>query len=401
MKATRVFQIAALLIVIVAVVQVGWWVLDQHDYTVEKVRNERVLYAQQVSAAEEMLEAGVTPERVSQLLPDLAIPDGAAGAPRPGLSAPVDASGAADASPLESRVTVSTRVNEALASERDKRLNQYTWESVFFLFALCVCIAVIWRALRAEAKVVQEQDSFLALVSHQFKTPLASLQLSLETMAIRQLSPEQSRTLIDRMLADLARMVAMVSQILDSVRLERGRVALKREPLELAGAVTRVVSQLEDRARHDRVEIVTGIPRGVEVLADPLALDVVVRNLIENALAAIAPGGGRIAIDACRVDGEVELTVRDSGVGFKQADRALLFRKFSRLHAGSGGNQGTGLGLFIVNRLMQLAGGRVAAHSEGEGCGATFTLAWPAAPVETPSPQASHARGAGQGGGAR
>ncbi len=363
MKATRVFQIAALLIVIVAVVQVGWWVLDLHDYTVEKVRNERTLYAQQVSAAEELLKAGVPAPRVVTLLPNLEVRGDSAGAP----------------------VVVAARVNEALASERDKRLNQYSWESAFFLFALLLCTAVIWRALRAQAHVLQEQDSFLALVSHQFKTPLASLQLSLETMAIRQLSPEQSRKLIDRMLADLARMVAMVSQILDSVRLERGRVALKREPLELAGAVARVVAQLEERARNDRIEITTEVPRGIEVLADPLALDVVVRNLLENALAAVSPGGGgTIAIGARRLNDEVELTVSDSGVGFTPADRALLFRKFSRLHAGSGASQGTGLGLFIVNRLMQLAGGRVAAHSEGEGRGAQFVLAWPAAPVEKP-----------------
>ena len=378
MKATRVFQIAALLIVIVAVVQVGWWVLDQHDYTVEKVRNERTLYAQQVGAAQELLRAGVPADRIGKLLPDLAIESDSRAA------TPVDGGAAAEPRPPGPRVTVAPRVNEALANERDKRLNQYAWESVFFLFALGVCIAVIWRALRAEAHVLQEQDSFLALVSHQFKTPLASLQLSLETMAIRQLSAEQSRTLIDRMLADLARMVAMVSQILDSVRLERGRVALKREPLELAGAVSRVVGQLEDRMRQEQVEISTDLPRGLEVLADPLALDVVVRNLIENAIAAIAPAGaGSIALYARRIDGEVELTIRDSGVGFRPADRTLLFRKFSRLHS-STGNQGTGLGLFIVNRLMQLAGGRVSAHSDGEGRGAAFVLAWPAAPQERP-----------------
>jgi len=363
MKATRVFQIAALLTVIVAVVQVGWWALDQHNRTVEKVRNERLLYSQQVAAAEELLKADVPAEKVARILPGLTVRGESAIAPSAGDAA----------SP---RVSVAARVNEALATERDEKLNQYAWESVFFLFALGVCIAVIWRALRAETKVVQEQDSFLALVSHQFKTPLASLQLSLETMAIRQLSPEQSRTLIDRMLADLARMTAMVSQILDSVRLERGRVALKREPLELAGAVSRVVSQLEDRARHDRIEIKVEIPRDTGVLADPLALDVVVRNVLENALAAVAArSGGTIAIDARRANGEVELSVRDTGVGFDRKFATELFEPFTQAEQGvDRPNGGLGLGLSIASRLATLQGGALTAVSAGLRQGATFTL---------------------------
>jgi signal transduction histidine kinase len=266
-----------------------------------------------------------------------------------------------------------------------RRINQYAWEGAFFLLALAVCIGVIARALSAEAKVIQEQDNFLALVSHQFKTPLASLQLSLETMAMRTLSPEQARTLIDRMLSDLGRMEAMVTQILESVRLERGRVDLRREPLDLSGAVTRVVAQFEERAHKDNIAITTDIARGLYVLTDPLALDVVVRNLLENAIAAITPvGGGTITFVARRSEQEVELAVRDSGVGFRPADGVRLFEKFTRLHPGGGSSYyGTGLGLFIVRRLMQLAGGRVSAHSEGVGQGAKFVLTWPVAPAES------------------
>src|SRR5689334_10234733 len=120
MKATRVFQIAALLIVIVAVVQVGWWVLDQHNYTVQKVRSERALYTQQVGAAEEMLRAGVAPDRVARLLPDLTLQG--AGADQAGRRA-----GAAGTETSNVRVAVSPAINDALASERDRRLNQYAW----------------------------------------------------------------------------------------------------------------------------------------------------------------------------------------------------------------------------------------------------------------------------------
>jgi signal transduction histidine kinase len=203
-------------------------------------------------------------------------------------------------------------------------------------------------------------------------------------MAIRTLSPEQSRTLIDRMLADLTRMTAMVTQILESNRLERGRIDLKIEPIELSSAVERVISHLDVRAFKEKITISADIARDMVVMADPLSLDVVVRNLLENAVAAVTPvGGGTISLTARRLDGEIELSVKDTGVGFRPSDGARLFEKFTRLHPGGGSSYfGTGLGLYIVRRLMQLTGGRVSAHSEGVGQGAKFVLSWPVAPAE-------------------
>jgi signal transduction histidine kinase len=358
MKATRVFQLTALALVVVAAVQAGWWLIDQRSYAIEKVRDVRALYTQQIVAAQAMLDSGTSPEQVRSMLPGVAVNG--------------------------KRAALSPEVDQMLMSEERRRINQYAWEGGFFLLALALCNGVIFRALRAEARVRQEQDNFLALVSHQFKTPLASLQLSLETMAMRPLSTDQSRTLIDRMLSDLARMEAMVTQILESNRLERGRIDLRVEPIELGAAVGRIVAHLEERAAKEKITIAAEIARGMYVMADPLALDVVVRNLLENAIAAVTPvGGGTISLTARRVDGVVELSVRDTGVGFRPADGARLFEKFTRLHPGGGSSYfGTGLGLYIVRRLMQLAGGRVSAHSEGVGQGAQFVLAWPVAPAE-------------------
>jgi signal transduction histidine kinase len=361
MKATRVFQVTALALVVVAAVQVGWWLFDQRASAIEKVRDERALYTQQIAAAQALLDSGTSPDQVRAMMPAIAI----------------------TIAVNEKHASLAPEVDRMLMTEEHRRINQYAWEGGFFLLALGLCNGVIFRALRAEARVRQEQDNFLALVSHQFKTPLASLQLSLETLAMRPLSPEQSRTLIDRMLADLARMEAMVTQILESNRLERGRIDMRIEPIELSGAVGRVVSHLEERASREKITISADIARGMHVMADPLALDVVVRNLLENAIAAVAPvGGGTISLTARRLDGEVELSVRDTGVGFRPADGARLFEKFTRLHPGGGSSYfGTGLGLYIVRRLMQLAGGRVSAHSDGVGQGAQFVLAWPVAPA--------------------
>jgi len=158
-------------------------------------------------------------------------------------------------------------------------------------------------------------------------------------------------------------------------------VELKSERLQLAAAVARVVGQLEERARHEQISISSDIAAALTVVSDPLALDVVVRNVLENALAAVkSAGGGHVTLSAHATDHEVELLVRDSGVGFAPAEGTRLFQKFTRLRSGAG-YYGTGLGLYIVRRLMELAHGRVSAHSDGVGQGASVRLTWPAAPA--------------------
>jgi signal transduction histidine kinase len=355
MKSPRLFQLTALALVLVSTVEAGWWLYDQHRFAVDKVRQMHEVYTQQVVAAQALLAAGIPAGRVHALLPGVEIDK-------------------------SQRARLSRAVDRQLLAEEHRHIAQYAWEGSFFIIALAACIAVIARALRAEARVLQEQENFLALVSHQLKTPLASLQLSLETMAMRPLSPEHSRALIDRMLCDLTRMESMVTQILESMRLDRGRIDLRSEPVDLGSAVARVVAGFAERAAKDRITVSVEVERGLHVTADPLALDVILRNLLENALAAVAPvGGGTVAFTGRRAGGEVELAVRDSGVGFRPADAARLFQKFTRLHPGGGSSHfGTGLGLYIVRRMMQLAGGRVSAQSAGIGQGATFVLTWPA-----------------------
>jgi signal transduction histidine kinase len=259
-----------------------------------------------------------------------------------------------------------------------ERANRYLWEGIFFLVVLTASIAVIWSSLRAEAEARRRQDTFLALVSHQFKTPLASLRLAVESIVLRKTDPAETERLAGRAIDDVQRLEDLVSNILESARLDEGRIELRRQKLPLARLVGQTADRVGERARRLNVQLTVDVPADLHVLADPVAADAVLRNLLENAVASVGPtGGGTITVTAKLEGAHVAAAVRDSGVGFDPADAAALFEKFGAAAGGYRSDGRTGLGLYIVRRLMQLGGGSVRAESKGVGQGATFTVLWP------------------------
>lgn len=354
----RSLHIVMIALQVFSVAQVVWWLVDQRLYIAEQMHHVRTLYTYDIAAGQRLEALGVSGAEISAIFPHLTAEGG--------------------------EVVVRPEALAVLEDARDSRINQYTWESGFFLLVMAGVIAVLWRGLSGEAEIRRKQDNFLAMVSHQFKTPIASLQLSLETMLRRPVTPERFQQLSHRMLDDLRRMENMVSKILDSARLDRGRVQLNRERINVAEAVRHVVANVEEVARRENVDLKTDVPAGLDVFADAVATDGVLRNLIENAIAAVAQRkGGAVAVTGRRVGGAVELSVTDTGIGFAPDDAERLFEKFVRLETtGARDAAGTGLGLYIVRRFMHFENGEVRASSEGPGQGATFTVTWPAAVTE-------------------
>ena len=123
MKATRIFQLTVLTLLAVSVVQVCYWLFDLRATTLAKLNQVHALYSQQLSAGRALLGAGVPAAEVQRLLPDLVVDGG--------------------------RLELSPAVGTALAADQSRHITQYLSEGAFFLLALCACIAVIWRALRA------------------------------------------------------------------------------------------------------------------------------------------------------------------------------------------------------------------------------------------------------------
>jgi signal transduction histidine kinase len=355
LSATRLMQICILILLVVSAAQVLWWYVDQELYSA-KVR-ERMLthFAHDRAAAQHALDAGGSAASIAEDYPHLRVVDGT--------------------------VEIVPEARAEIEEERARRVNRYRWEGGFFLVVLVASMSVLWRALREEALMRRRQQNFIAAVSHELKSPLASLQLGAETMMLRELPPERSREILVRMLAELNRMGDLVSKILDATRLDHGHIRLTREPVLLTETVSSVLSSLATRAEAGGVRFETGVADDCEITADPLAATTVVRNLVDNAVkATAAAGGGTVTVRAEKTDGQVRLEVRDDGLGFRPEDAGRLFEKFYRpgdeLRRKS---PGSGLGLFIVRGFMQLERGRVEAHSDGPGKGAVFSVSWPAA----------------------
>jgi signal transduction histidine kinase len=215
-------------------------------------------------------------------------------------------------------------------------------------------------------------------VSHEFKSPLASVQLAAETLVLRS-TDAASKRLGQRILEDCERLLRMVDNLLDTTRLEEGRHRLVPERIDLRTGIEASVAEVAERAQRHGVRIAIDVPEALVLTIDRTALESILRNLLDNAVKACVAGPGtRIEISAVRADGKVELTVRDDGLGFPPEEAAMMFGKFYRL-----GDElrrrtpGTGLGLYLVKRLAEMSGATVGATSAGSGCGAAVTVAWP------------------------
>jgi signal transduction histidine kinase len=265
-----------------------------------------------------------------------------------------------------------------LKRESAARTNRYVWEGAFFLIVLVGGMLILTRAIRHDAELRRRQQNFLAAVSHEFKSPLASVQLAAETLVLRS-TDTASKRLGQRILDDCERLLRMVDNLLDTTRLEEGRHRLVPQRIDVKTGIEASVAEIAERAQRHGIQVTIDVPEALALTADRTALESILRNLLDNAVkACIAGPGKKIEVTAVRSTGKVELTVRDDGLGFPPEEAAMMFEKFYRL-----GDElrrrtpGTGLGLYIVKRLTELSGAAVNAASLGPGRGAAVTVTWP------------------------
>lgn len=257
-------------------------------------------------------------------------------------------------------------------------------ECVLLFLALVTGMIILNRTVQHAVERGRRQRNFLASVSHEFKTPLAGMRLSAETIALRDPPADKRRQLVERLLSELDRLETMVSRILDTGRLEAGRVTCRPEEMELDRVAAAAVRAMEERARRTGVAVEIDIPRGLKITADPAAVRAVLDNLIDNAIKACANReDGRIRIAAAPAKSRVEMSVGDNGIGFTRAEIGKLFERFYRAESAERSSGcGAGLGLYITEWLVRMNGASITARSGGPGTGALFTVIWPGAGEE-------------------
>jgi PAS domain S-box-containing protein len=234
------------------------------------------------------------------------------------------------------------------------------------------------RDITERKEAEQIKDNFIGMVSHELKTPLTVIMGTLTVLAEKELSEKQAGELLRGALNSTDTMATIVENLLELSRSQANRLLLRSEPSDIVTIARDVARDLQGRSAIHRLSIDPPVESAI-VSADPVRIERILHNLMENAI-KYSPGGGEI-MTFIRKDGNYLLVgVRDQGIGISKEDQGRLFQSFERLgiEFTAKSIQGTGLGLKVCRILVEAHGGRIWVESEA-GKGSTFFFTLPAA----------------------
>jgi len=258
-------------------------------------------------------------------------------------------------------VEVDEETVAAFVAEHRRVVRMFAFEGPFFVLVVMLGLFIISRNLRLERELKRRQSNFLDAIGHEYKTPISTLRLLIETMQLRNVKPEKLQDYLRSMSAEVDRLEHTGQQVLATARLEAGALPQGQQQRDLGQLVDEVLARsgsgLRSRGAHLTLDLNTE-PLPVVGSYDEIA--VILDNLLDNALKYTPGPDKRIAVRVGRSGRWATLSVEDNGPGIPESERANVTERFYRVGSElTRTTTGVGLGLYLVRRATEALGGRL------------------------------------------
>lgn len=231
-------------------------------------------------------------------------------------------------------------------------------EGVVFILLISIGFWRIRKTFREEIALTRQQNNFLLSITHELKSPLASLKLAMQTLQKRQLQFEHVKNMADMSMDDIERLEALVENILLASKIESTNYKLDKELLELSAIAKNIYTKVQSKYKNHR-KFTEEIDKNIYIHADRLSVSSVIYNLVENAI-KYSEDGSSIKVRLKGDDNNAYLSVFDEGIGIPENEKPKIFERFYRIgREETRTTKGTGLGLFIVKQIVAMHQGSI------------------------------------------
>jgi signal transduction histidine kinase len=257
-----------------------------------------------------------------------------------------------------------------IKNQEDRNTVKYVSEGVIFLLLIIFGAIFIYRSVRRQFALQQQQQNFVMAVTHELKTPISISRLNLETLQRYQLDEAKEKKLLQSTLTETLRLDRLINNILVSSQLDSGNT-LSKEEINFSHLVQETIDEFKNR--HQDKNVIHDIQEEIDFNGDPLLLKLLISNLLENANKYAAKETGITCI-LNKEGKKINLQVIDEGYGISDDEKKNIFEKFYRIgNEQTRTTQGTGLGLYLSKKIAQSHGGDISVKNN-QPQGSNFTV---------------------------
>ena len=240
---------------------------------------------------------------------------------------------------------------EKVNKDSNRNTQKYIAEGITFFILIIIGAFFVFRSVRRQFRVQYQQQNFMMAITHELKTPISVAKLNLETLQKYQLDEEKQKKLLRMTLQETSRLDTLINNILVSSQLEGGGYTTSKEELDFSSLVKDCIKQA--KTRYPERTFVENIAEEIEIAGDPLLLQLMISNLVENAV-KYSPKEKPITCQLKKTNDEIILNIIDEGIGVADPEKSKIFEKFYRTgNESTRKTQGTGLGLYLCRKIAE------------------------------------------------